>query len=248
MHSADLNCKNLLTKYKKQMKRKEKDVYTVQKIVDHRRLKGVVHYRVRWENYSSKDDTWQPRETLNCPELLKKYHDELNKTLLEREETRLKAREEAQASNNEYEVEYIVDKKVVKGKTKYLVHWKGWESSDDTWQPEEDLLNCPNLIKEFKKKKTPTKKPKAVKKKAKKQTHDDSGTETDDENDSDYGAKPVKGHVGGSEYEVEKVLDARINSKGKWEFFVMWKGWSPDNNTWEPESNLNCPQLIDHVS
>lgn len=229
------------------MEREEKDVYNVEKIIDHRRLKGKIYYRVRWENYPPKDDTWQPKETLNCPELLKVYHDELNETILKREETKLKAEKEAKKSNNEYEVESIVDFKVVKNKRKYLIHWKGWDSSDDTWEPEE-TLNCPDLIKAFhKKEKAKTKKPKAVKRKRK--PMDDSGTESDDENDSDFVGtnKRKKGHVGGGQYEVEKVLDARINSKGKWEFFVMWKGWGPESNTWEPESNLNCPKLIDQV-
>lgn len=245
--SSDLNCKGLLNKYKKIIERESKDVYNVEKIIDHRRLKGTIYYRVRWENYSAKDDTWQAKVTLNCHELVKEYHDELNKTILKREEAKLKAQESAKNSNNEYEVESIVDCKTVKGKTKYLIHWKGWDSSDDTWEPAE-TLNCPDLVRAFNKKnKSTPKKSKIVKKKRKNTAN--SGTESDDENDSDYDVsqKRAKGNLGGGEYEVENVLDARINNKGKWEFFVMWKGWSPDNNTWEPEDHLNCPKLIDHV-
>ena len=245
--ARDLHCKDLLKKYKKQTEREMKDVYNVSKIIDHRRLKGTIYYRVRWENYSAKDDTWEPKETLNCPDLLKEYHENLNKTILEREEIKLKAKEEAVKHNNEYEVEKIVDSKTVKGKTKYLIHWKGWESSDDTWEPEE-TLKCPDLIRAFKKKgKTPTKKAKVIKKK-KRHDSEKSVSESDDENDSDYDTAKKHGHaVGGGEYEVEKILDSRINKHGKWEFFVMWKGWSPDNNTWEPEDNLNCQKLIDQV-
>lgn len=178
---------------------------------------------------------------LNCKDLLKEYHDSLNDTILKREEAKLEAIEKAKKSNGEYEVESIVDSKVVKGKTKYLIRWKNYDQADDTWEPEE-TLHCPELIRAFKKK-SPAKKAKA--KKAKKRKHDDSGTDEDDDDDSDYGHKAKNGARG--EYEVEKVLDARINRHGKWEFFVMWKGWSPDHNNWEPESNLNCPQLIDEV-
>lgn len=209
-------------------------------------MKGTLFYRVRWENYSSKDDTWQPKDSLNCSELLKEYHDNINETILKREEEKLQSKLKAKDSNNEYEVEAIMGSKTYKGKTKYLIRWKGWDEADDTWEPE-DTLHCPELIRAFNKKgKSTPKKAKKIKK-SKKRNVDDSGSEEDDSDDSDYGVGHKRKGASG-EYEVERVLNSRINKHGKWEFFVMWKGYGPDENTWEPESNLNCPKLINHVN
>jgi len=47
------------------------------------------------------------------------------------------------------------------------------------------------------------------------------------------------------EYVVEEVVKHKITKKNKVEFFLKWKGFSQDDNTWEPAENLNCPELID---
>lgn len=63
-----------------------------------------------------------------------------------------KAREVEEEQGEEvFSVEKIVSKKVVGGKTQYLLKWKGYDSDENTWEPEENL-DCQDLLEEFNRK------------------------------------------------------------------------------------------------
>lgn len=47
------------------------------------------------------------------------------------------------------------------------------------------------------------------------------------------------------EYEVDKIIEMRMKKNGTREFLVHWKKWSSEYDTWEPEANLSCPDIID---
>ena len=49
----------------------------------------------------------------------------------------------------EYEVEKIMNKKLFRGKTRYLVCWKGYMVEEDTWQKEKGLENAKEAVAEF---------------------------------------------------------------------------------------------------
>ena len=53
-------------------------------------------------------------------------------------------------NDNEYSVEKIVDKSDRFGQVRYLIKWKGYDESDNTWEPIDNLY-CDDLIEEFEK-------------------------------------------------------------------------------------------------
>ena len=45
------------------------------------------------------------------------------------------------------------------------------------------------------------------------------------------------------EYEVEEILDKRKHY-GKIQYLIKWKGYPLSEASWEPEENLNCPEIL----
>jgi hypothetical protein len=57
------------------------------------------------------------------------------------------------AEEEEYTVEAILDHQITSSSViKYLIKWEGYESEMNTWEPEENLSNCPELLKRYKEK------------------------------------------------------------------------------------------------
>ncbi|KAL6425574.1 hypothetical protein ACFW04_009609 [Cataglyphis niger] len=149
---------------------------------------------------------------------------------------------EVDKSGVEYEVETLIDVRASKGNRQFLVRWKGYGESADTWENEKDL-NCPQLIEKFlaneeeqetkstKTGLTKTDKSKKSKASPKKQNENDEQNNKDDK-------ETLK------EFEVEKIIEVRFKKNGTKEFLIRWKGFSPADDTWEPEKNLNCSELI----
>jgi len=49
----------------------------------------------------------------------------------------------------ESEVEKILNKRMIRGKKKFLVRWKGYTAEEDIWENKENLKNAKEMVKEF---------------------------------------------------------------------------------------------------
>ncbi|XP_017885971.1 chromobox protein homolog 5-like [Ceratina calcarata] len=173
---------------------------------------------------------------------------------------RFKKDEKTSAIEKEYEVLKIVGQRTIKGRRQFLIRWKGYDEDSDTWEQEKDL-NCTELIEEYlaenaeneeeikpKKAENSLKSPgkskspkidkrnkKAMKTIVKKAENGKQITPSDEEKDDKDNQK---------EFEVEKIIEVHFKKNKTREFLIRWKGFTPADDTWEPEKNLNCPELI----
>ncbi|PNX98026.1 chromo domain-containing protein LHP1-like, partial [Trifolium pratense] len=75
-----------------------------------------------------------------------------------------------------YEAESILQKRVRKGKVEYLVKWFGWDETDSTWEPRENLICAADLVEDFEKRKG------SEKHQMLKRKHDDRSVNASEEN------------------------------------------------------------------
>lgn len=64
------------------------------------------------------------------------------------------------------------------------------------------------------------------------------GSDSDSDKSSGSGSDQAE-----DEYVVEKIVNKKWEN-GQWMYFIKWEGWPEEDNTWEPKSNLNCPEKL----
>jgi Chromo (CHRromatin Organisation MOdifier) domain len=158
-------------------------------------------------------------------------------------------------------VEAIVGHRQYNGKLMYKIRWKNYGPVDDTWESYESL-SCPDLLEAYNLKHdivVPTSKGSSSKKR---KSGGDGGSgrrgrpkgstapkkrrssieETDDDEEEMYSGSSGDEN---EEYEVNNIVQMRFKKDGTREFLVHWKRWSSHYDTWEPEANLSCPEIIE---
>lgn len=179
-------------------------------------------FRIRWKGWAAKDDTWQEEDDLNCSAILKKY----------------KSTMKAVASP--------VRKAMAAGSPKKrgrpsLASLKAAATSSGR----KSLAGSPKK----KAKKTGGVAQGKVTKTGRGRPRK-SLTSAGKRGPAKKAAKPGKkrGRKPKSEveWEVEEVVAVRTTEAGTEEFYIKWKGYSSEENTWEPADNVgNCDKAVE---
>ncbi|XP_042540407.1 chromobox protein homolog 3-like [Dipodomys spectabilis] len=150
-------------------------------------------------------------------------------------ETTLPKRRKKQSGNCEkveepeievFEVEKIVDRRVVAGKVEYLLKWKGYSDAVNTWEPEE-TLDCVDLIRAFKNS----------------QGVSSSASQYEDSTSNDKrdaGDNPIGFSRG---LEPERILGVTEHN-GEMMFYMKWKNSRETGLVSAKEANDKCPEIV----
>lgn len=58
----------------------DEEEYEVERIIEvHFKKDKKREFLIRWKGFSAKEDTWEPEEHLNCPELINKFMEKVEK-------------------------------------------------------------------------------------------------------------------------------------------------------------------------
>ena len=57
---------------------------------------------------------------------------------------------DGEVEEEEFQVEKILRSELRGGKILYFIKWKGYSDAENTWEPESNLVNCPELLEDFK--------------------------------------------------------------------------------------------------
>jgi len=141
----------------------------------------------------------------------------------------------------EFTVERVCNSRMRHGKKEYLLKWKGYAESANTWEPEENL-DCPDLISEYEDRMTAKRKEKEEKKK-KKEPEKDEGQPKKKRKVADVKEDDSKPRGFDRGLKPEKIIGA-TDSSGELMFLMKWTDCDEADLVPARQANVRCPQVV----
>jgi len=143
----------------------EEEEYIVEKILDKRTRGGKVEYFLKWKGYSEADNTWEPVENLDCPDLIAEFEEERKKkkgekkggeekkrktTAIESDKKKKKADDDSlpKGFDRNLEPQKIIGATDASGELMFLIKWKDSEEADLVPASVANL-KCPQVVIKF---------------------------------------------------------------------------------------------------
>lgn len=148
---------------------------------------------------------------------------------------------EEDLGEEEYTVEKVVDSRMRGGRREYLLKWKGYPDSENTWEPEANL-DCPDLISEYEDKQ---KKKLAEKEKKRKQNGEDESTTKKKKKIAEVRSTEEDNKPRGFDrgLQPERIIGA-TDSSGELMFLMKWKDSDEADLVPARQANVKCPQIV----
>lgn len=138
--------------------------YSVEKILDRREKKsGVVEYLIKWEGYSHEENTWEPVDNLDCPDLIKEFEEERKRKEQAKQakgpgkrgrapgggDRNVKSRkDEIRGFDRGLEAEKIIGATDANGELFFLLKWKDTDIAD-LLPAKQCNVRCPQVVIQF---------------------------------------------------------------------------------------------------
>jgi len=140
----------------------EEEEFTVERILDKRVRNSKVEYLIKWEGYPDTENTWEPQENLDCPDIISAYEDKAAK---KKEEKKRKKEAESTGGKKKQKVveeednkprgfdrglqpERIIGATDSSGELMFLMKWKDSDEADLV-PARQANVKCPQIVIQF---------------------------------------------------------------------------------------------------